>query len=335
LSGSDVSKGDREAHHVVAGGVALPLQSEPPLSGAAVHADIDTLNRPREETQVMQWTRHVTSVLSSVAAAALLVVGLKVGVVAATEPCGDFGECKVLIEINASDGDIGFHFLLDGDDLITAEIVDPNGAQVFEEKAKGPLRQQKLTETFAESAEPMCWADPEADPDELIVSLEEFLARWAAGTYVVSGQGEMGEKLTGQTELTHALPAAPTDVTFDVVSGLISWAAGEDLGNCASAANLDALVAAGVLPVHPRDVPVAAWEVVLAPDVAAGDPTGNLTFTIRVPGDIATKEVTVPAQYLAALPPSTPVKIEIGAIGVDDNATFTEAGGFCVNGACP
>jgi len=41
--------------------------------------------------------------------------------------------------------------------------------------------------------------------------------------------------------------------------------------------------------------------------------------------------VTVPADYLASLPDDTPVKIEIGAIGVDNNATFTEVGGFCIN----
>ena len=87
----------------------------------------------------------------------------------------------------------------------------------------------------------------------------------------------------------------------------------------------------GVLPQHPEDVDVAAWEIVLAPDVDDGDPTGSLKFTIRVPGDIAVKAVTVPADYLMSLPDDTPVKIEVGAIGVDDNATFSEEDGFCVN----
>jgi hypothetical protein len=41
--------------------------------------------------------------------------------------------------------------------------------------------------------------------------------------------------------------------------------------------------------------------------------------------------VTVPAEYLASLPDDTPVKIEVGAIGGEDNATFSEADGFCVN----
>jgi hypothetical protein len=263
-----------------------------------------------------------------VAVGAVLALGTGTAV-KATEPCGDFGECKALIEINSTDGDIGFHFLMDGDDLNAGRIVDPNGAQVFQDLAKGPLREQKLTETFAESAEPLCWADPEADPDEEIVTLEEFLDRWVAGTYVFSGRGDGGEKSIGETELTHAIPAAPAGVAFN--GSVITWAAGNDLGRCATFAELTALVGEGVLPVHPEDVTVAAWEIVLEPDVEDGDPTGNLVFNVRVSGDITTKAVTVPADYLASLPDDTPVKIEVGAIGVDDNATFTEVVGFCVN----
>ena len=264
-----------------------------------------------------------------VAVGAVLALGMGTATVKATEPCGDFGECKALIEINSTDGDIGFHFLMDGDDLNSGGINDPNGAKVFEDRAKGPLHEQKLTETFAESAEPLCWPDPEADPDEEIVTLEEFLERWAAGTYVFSGMGDGGEKSFGETELTHALPAAPSNLTFD--GSAITWAAGDDLGRCASLAELNDLVAVGVLPVHPEDVTVAAWEIVLEPDVEDGDPTGSLVFNVRVSGDIQTKAVTVPADYLASLPADTSVKIEVGAIGVDDNATFTEVVGFCIN----
>lgn len=258
-----------------------------------------------------------------------VVLGLGTTMVTATEPCDDFGECKVLIEINATDGDIGFHFLMDGDDLNSARINDPDGRKVFEDQAKGPLREQKLTETFVESAEPLCWADPDADPDDEIVTLEEFLDRWPAGTYTFTGMGDEGEKSAGETELTYALPAAPTDVEFD--GSVITWDGGDDLGNCASAAELDVLVMDGVLPEHPEDVDVAAWEIVFEPDVDDGDPTGSLKFTIRVPGNIAVKAVTVPADYLMSLPDDTPVKIEIGAIGVDDNATFSEEDGLCIN----
>jgi hypothetical protein len=273
--------------------------------------------------------KRVKSTILRVAAGAVIVLGTGTTAARAAEPCGDFGECKALIEINATDGDIGFHFLMDGDDLNSARLFDPNGAKVFEDQAKGPLRDQKLTETFAESAEPLCWADPEADPDEEIVTLEEFLERCAAGTYVFKGMGDGGEKSEGETELTHEIPAAPADVSFN--GSVITWAAGDDLGRCASHTELNDLVDADILPVHPENVPVAAWEIVLEPDVEDGDPTGNLVFSIRVGGGILPKAVTVPADYLASLPADTPVKIEVGAIGVNDNATFSEVTGFCVN----
>ena len=272
--------------------------------------------------------KGLISTILQVTAGAVLGLG-PTTVAMATEPCDDFGECKVLIEINASDGDIGFHFLMDGDDLNSARLFDPNGVKVFQDQARGPLTEQKLTETFAESAEPLCWPDPDADPDEEIVTLEEFLDRWAAGTYTFTGMADGGEKSIGTTELTYELPAAPSDVDFD--GSVISWDAGEDLGNCASAADLDDLVADDILLVHPEDVAVDAWEIVLEPDVDDGDPTGALVFSIRVPGDIVPKAVTVPADYLLSLPADTPVKIEVGAIGGEDNATFTEEDGFCVN----
>ncbi len=258
-----------------------------------------------------------------------IVLGLWAGVGLATQPCDDFGECKVLIEINASDGDVGFHFLMDGDDLNSARIRDPDGKKVFEDMAKGPLREQKLTETFAESAEPLCWFDPDADPDDEIVTLEEFLERWIPGDYTFEGSGDGGEKSEGSSELTFMLPAAPQDVDFD--GSVISWLPGDDLGECASSIELDDFVNDEILPAHPEDVDVAAWEVVLEPDVEDGDPTGALKFTVRVPGDISPLAVTVPGDYLMSLPDDTPVKIEVGAIGGEDNATFTEADGFCVN----
>jgi len=260
-----------------------------------------------------------------VAAGAALVFGTGTTTAQTAEPCGDFGECKAFIEINSTDGDIGFHFLMDGDDLNSGGINDPNGTKVFEELAKGPLRQQKITETFSESAEPLCWPDPDADPDDEIVTLEEFLDRWADGTYIFSGMGDGGEKSIGETELTHAIPAAPASVAFD--GSVITWAAGDDLGKCATFAELNDLVADGVLPVHPEDVTVTSWEIVFEPDVEGID----LALLVRVPGAIATKEFTVPADYLASLPDDTSVKIEIGAIGVDNNATFAEVAGFCVN----
>lgn len=254
----------------------------------------------------------------------------------AEEPCppdGDFDECKVLIEINSSDGDIGFHFLGDAGDLRSMRIDDPNGAKVFENRAFGPLDEQKLTENFGESAEPLCWPDPDADPEDVeeMVTLREFRERWDPGTYVFTGKGEGGEKLFGETELTYDLPAAPKNLDFS--GGVISWTAGNDLGHCAPLVDegLGIETVGEVLDIiaDPATVPVAAYEVVMEPDVGDGDPIGDEVFTVRISG--GTFAVDVPALYLLSLPDDTPVKIEVGAIGVDDNATFTEEDGFCVN----
>lgn len=268
--------------------------------------------------------RHHPKVLLVGAATLPLLIGGVVTDVRATEPCDDFGECKVLIEINASDGDIGFHWLADADDLKSTGIRDPNGELVYTNRAYGPLRDQQLTETFGESAEPLCWEDPEADPEDLedIVTLEDFIERWAAGTYTFRGGAEDTETLSGETVLTYMLPAAPQELNFD--GSKISWEYGTDLGNCTPEGEQ---YPDGVALLEEDDVD--AYEVVLEPDVGDGNPIGSLKFTVRVSKD--TNMLTVPQEYLATLPQDTPVKVEVGAIGGEDNATFTEEDGFCVN----
>ena len=294
----------------------------------------------------------ILSKVTTTTASALLIwcVGVSPG---QAEECGDdqpFGECRVLVEINSTDGDIGFHWLTDGDDLNSTRIDDPNGAKVFENGGFGPLREQKLTESFGESAEPVCWDDGDVELDE-IVTLRDFRDTWEPGTYQVSGKSDEGEKSFGEAELPYYLPAAPKELDFDVDTGVISWESGDDLGNCTPEApdSLAQLVANEVLDAMPEDVPILAWEVVLEPDVDDTDPRAGLVFRTRLAGPLSAVatgtpySVTVPSGYLDALGDDTPVKIEIGAIGGDfdivndevdgddDNATFTEADGFCVN----
>jgi hypothetical protein len=270
--------------------------------------------------------RTLESTIIRTAVCALAVVGAAAPA-SATDPCDPgFGECKALVEINATDGDVGFHFLMDGDDLVFSRLRGPAGL-IFTSEARGPLAEQFMTEIFLESAEPPCFE--EAAPGSEHTTLEEFVDRWAAGSYVAVGRNEDGEVSEGATELTHLLPAAPADVDFDVLTGVVTWAPGDDLGECGDNAELAALVMAGVLPEHPENVVVDRWEVVLEPDVDEGNPVGKLEYSVRVPAGL--RSVTVPADYMASLPDDTLVKIEVGAMGGEDNATFTEVDGFCVN----
>jgi hypothetical protein len=269
-------------------------------------------------------------------AIAAAVASMLTGQATATEPCGDFGECKVLVEINSSDGDIGFHFLMDGDDLIRAALFNPGHRKIFSYATRRELRDQYLTEVFAESAEPLCF-DPATDDDpdnddEDFVTLTDFIERWDEGTYRFFGVGDDWELSYGAAELTFNLPAAPTDIEVeeevdgDDLSLEISWAAGVDLGECSDGMEQ--------LPVMPKDVPVQTWEVVVEPEVDG--PLSNNTYVVRIPNNSADPEfeleVEVPDDYLETLPANTPLKFEIGAIGFDDNATFTEGEDlYCAN----
>ena len=291
--------------------------------------------------------RNVMSTTVLAAAIAALVGG-SAGIANATEPCGDFGECKALIEINAEDGDIGFHFLMDGDDLIYGALFNPDHDKIFVYRPKRELRLQTSTELFQESAEHLCAKKLVEDEDDIVVTLKEFVDRFSSGYYHFFGINADGEGQHGQTWMDFSLPAMPDELDWSVEPDEyedgefeyeISWEAGEALGECANWGELNGLVNSGVLPAYPEDVKVVAWEVVLEVDIEfdeEDEPTeeeqavANSEFVVRILGDAAL-EVTVPADFIDSLPPNTPAKIEVGAIGVDDNATFAEEGDICLN----
>ena len=263
-----------------------------------------------------------------------LLLALLCSAASAKSPCGDLGECKALVEINASDGDIGFHFLMDGDELTAGKVQRPDGRTLFRTEALRQLNEQTYTELFVESSEPLCFDpltddDPEND-DEDFVTLADFLARWDAGAYRFVGFSDDG-RAAGRSNLNFYLPAAPANLVYDDANGFISWDAGEDLGECADVETLSAMVANDDLPAHPRNVKVATWEIVFEPDVEDDHPASGMNYTVRVPGDIAPRRVKVPRSYRMALPDDTPVKFEVGAITKSDNATFSEEGDVCLN----
>lgn len=267
----------------------------------------------------MTRTRDMRKSLLGTACVALTCGG-GIPIALADEPCGELGECRVLIEINASDGDIGFHVLFDAEGWKKARIVGSDGKMLFEEQAHAALQDQKLTENFFESAEPVCEEALAEDEDDEVVTLPEFLERFPAGSYDFSVKLENGEELAGATMLTHAIPAAPADVDFD--GSEISWAYGADLGACTT-------FPAGFALAEESDI--LGYEVVLEPEDEA---FSKFKFTVQVPG--SANRVTVPADYLAALDPDTPLKVEVGAIerrpnGSFGNQTFTEEDGFCNN----
>jgi hypothetical protein len=239
-----------------------------------------------------------------------------------------FDEIEVLIEINATDGDIGFHVLLDADAWRKVTIDDPRGRRIFKERAKGVLAEQGLTENFFESDEPLCDPALAEEEDDVIVTLAEFQERFSAGFYIFTGKSLDGETLTDTALLTYNLPAAPDISEFDGTGGVqtsdavIQWAPGDDLGECPFA---------GLIP-DPASVAEVAWEVVVEPeDEVAVNPLR--VFSVQLPA--SQTSVTVPQEFLDTYVSQgvTTFKFEVGAIEDSGNRTFSE-GIFCIT-ECP
>lgn len=259
--------------------------------------------------------------------AAILTYVLLPALASADVPCGggEIDECRAYIEMNATDGDIGFHGLVDAEGWVWTQITDPDGHKLLKEQAKGSLKDQTLTETFFESEEPICSADLVEEPGEEVVTLEEFFDRFPAGLYEFRTKLPEGGMLAGWTEVTHALPAAPDDIAFD--GSTITWGPGEDLDECEPEEGSGA-----------GEVGIAAYQVVLEPDFDAEEPADEpfaaRIFSVFVPPEV--NAVTVPLQFLDSFPDDTPVKVEIIAIeerpnGSLGNQVAAEEDGFCLN----
>lgn len=280
--------------------------------------------RPHRQEKAGKITQWMPAWAAFLAAVSMLTLGAHVSSSWAQD---EFSEVFAIIEINASDGDAGFHVLFDGDAWQWVTVRDPSGRLLLQEKATGPLREQGVTENFFESAEPPCFfdeEDPEADPDE-VVTLGEFLERFEKGDYQFAGKKLERGYLTGEANFTHDIPAAPdiseTDESIlNPNNAVIKWAGGDDLGECDD----PMLVVDGIIP-DPGTVEVVRWEVVVEPDVEPL-PEGVVksVFSIQVPGNQTS--VTVPPEYLNAYSAVgvTEFKFEVGAKEASGNQTFTE-----------
>lgn len=194
----------------------------------------------------------------------------------------EFSELRALIEINTTDGDAGFQILIDGDGWRDVRVDDPNGQKIYSVSGDKSVKEQGLTENFFESSEPGC--------DEEGFSLTETLERFPAGEYRVRGKTTDNEMFEGEAILTHAIPAAPGNLTPNQVTGVnpantvISWT--EDTGGL------------GLCPANGADIPDPAgvtlfgYQLVVAREV----PVPLLEFVVEVPPNVTS--VTVSPEFM-------------------------------------
>lgn len=117
-----------------------------------------------------------------------------------------FDVADVYAELNDTDGDLGFHALIDGEAWKYLEIEDPRERKMLYVFVRGRLKRQGLTELFFESAEPPFDSD---DSEEVTLTPEEFFRRFPRGWYEIEGMTLEGEELESEDFFKHIMPATP------------------------------------------------------------------------------------------------------------------------------
>jgi hypothetical protein len=110
-----------------------------------------------------------------------------------------FDVADVYAELNDTDGDLGFHALIDGEAYKYLQIEDPRERNILNLLVRGRLRRQGLTELFFESAEPPF--------DEL--APEQFFRRFREGMYEIEAITLEGDELESTDLFRHVMPAQP------------------------------------------------------------------------------------------------------------------------------
>ena len=109
-----------------------------------------------------------------------------------------FEEGRLFFELNDTDGDLGIHGKIDGDEWKKLRIEDPNERRMLNVRVRGRLKRQGLTEFFFESAEPTF---DELDP-------EKFFRRFPEGEYDIEGYTLDWEEK--ESERAHDQPTQPS-----------------------------------------------------------------------------------------------------------------------------
>jgi hypothetical protein len=201
-----------------------------------------------------------------------------------------FEEARLFFELNHTDGDLGIHALVDGDEWKRLQIEDPNEVRMLDIFVRGRLRQQGLTEIFFESAEPPF--------DELAPG--RFFRRFPEGVYDIQGTTLEGEELESEVTLSHIMPAPPGNVQ---ISGI------------AAAENCDAQP----LPSVAEPV-IISWDPVTQshPDLGKAGTIDVLNYTL-----VLEREEPVLLIFSVELPPDlTEFEVPSDFIGLGDEFKF-------------
>ncbi len=213
-------------------------------------------------------------------------------------------EAKLIIEYNATDGDLGVHGAFDDHGWSELCVYDPNGALVLAVNPQSQLRDLTMAGIFFESRE----------PEVAEFSFADLVAQFPEGQYEVRGTNFDGTGLTGAATFSHDIPAAPTITAPALAEDAES--AGEVV---VSTTDLVIEWEAVTETVDGNPVVITGYEVIITQE-EHDDPHGfsQPVFDVHVPPD--RNRLSVPVEFLEA---STVYELEVLALEESGNQTIT------------
>lgn len=245
-------------------------------------------------------------VLSRLLTAALLTVLAAGPAVAEQVEEEQLEVARVFFQLNDTDGDLGFHAVIDGEPWKRLSIESPDEVELLRIRTRSELRLQGLTELRFESAEPTF---DELDPNE-------FFSRFPEGVYEVEARTLEGGELENEVEIRHVLPAPPSNLRV----GGVGVAAGCEDDAIPTIAGPIVLSWDPVLSSHPTlglpgPIDIVRYEV----SVEREEPT-VLILTADVGPD--TLSFTVPSELIDS---GDEIKFQILATDAGGNETSSES----------
>jgi hypothetical protein len=211
---------------------------------------------------------------------------------------------KLIIEYNATDGDLGVHGAFDDHGWSELCVYDPNGTLVLAVNPQSQLKDLTMAGIFFESRE----------PELSEFSFADLAAQFPEGQYEVRGTNFDGTVLTGAATFSHDVPAAPTitapalaedvetadEVVVSTTDLVIEW---EDVTET----------------VDGNPVAITGYEIIITKE-EHDDPHGfsRPVFDVHVPAD--RNRLSVPVEFFEA---STVYELEVLALEESGNQTIT------------
>ena len=204
---------------------------------------------------------------------------------------------KLLVEYNATDGDLGVHGAFDDDGWSKLCVFDPSGRLILKVRPQSQLRDLTMAGIFFESREPPL--------DEF--TFQDLKNKFPEGRYKVRGRSFDGKRLVGAAKFTHDIPkrplvTAPADgQEVDPNDLTVTWA---DVTQTVDG--------------HPVDI--TGYEVIVTKEQKKDDPHGfsKPIYDVHLPPD--RNSLSVPPEFLE---PGTEYELEVLALEKSGNQTIS------------